>query len=479
MAPKDTQAKNGTTEPDLRLDSWKEIAAFFNCGERTVRRWETERALPIHRLPGGARSGVFAYTRELSEWRAQGNADESPADAPDAPLAPELLRIEGFTPRNAWRIGILLVLFVAVALGMLSIRRAQRQAPSASSTTRVQASMDALPAAAHSANPEAEDLYLKGRYYWNKRSPDGLRTAVDYFTQAIVKDPNYAAPYIGLADCYNLLREYTLMPPEEAYPRALAAAQRAVTLDDSSGEAHTSLAFVTYYWLWNAPAAEHEFKRAIALSPGYATAHHWYANFLGTLGRYPEALAQIEKARELDPHSTAILADKGLMLWSSGQTQQALQLLKQMEATEPGFLSPHIYLSRIYLRLGENSAYLAESHTVAMALNDQHALAVVKAGEKGLARAGSRGMLENMLPVQEELYRRGLISAYALAVTSTLLGRDREALQYLQAAIQKREAEAFVSRTDPLLENLRGNAGYLELLTPLGLPPMPESNPQH
>jgi tetratricopeptide (TPR) repeat protein len=301
-----------------------------------------------------------------------------------------------------------------------------------------------------------------------------LRTAVDYFTQSIVKDPNYAAPYIGLADCYNLLREYTLMPPDEAYPRALAAAQRAVTLDDSSGEAHTSLAFVTYYWLWNASAAEREFKRAIALNPGYPTAHHWYANFLASLARYPEALAQIEIARELDSHSTAILADKGLILWSSGQQQQALQLLKQMEQTEPGFLSPHIYLSRVYLHAGDNSGYLAESRTVAMALNDQHALAVVKAGEKGLARDGSRGMLENMLPVQEELYRRGLVSAYALAVTSNLLGRNREALQYLQAAIQKREGDALVSRTDPLLENVRGDAGYLELLKPLDLPPLPE-----
>jgi tetratricopeptide (TPR) repeat protein len=475
MAPKDTQAKNGATEPDQRLDSWKEIAAFFNCGERTVRRWEKERALPIHRLPGGARSGVFAYTRELSEWRAQGNADESFADGPDAPLAPELIALQGFTGRNAWRIGFLLVLFVGVALG-LSVHRAHRRVASASSTTRVQASTDdALPAAAPSTNPEAEDLYLKGRYYWNRRSPDGLRTAVDYFTQSIVKDPNYAAPYIGLADCYNLLREYTLMPPEEAYPRALAAAQRAVTLDDSSGEAHTSLAFVTYYWLWNAPAAEREFKRAIALSPGYATAHHWYATFLMSLGRFPEALAQIEKAQELDPHSAAILADKGMMLWDFGQQQQALQLLKQLAEAEPGFLSPHTYLSRIYLQTGDNSGYLAESRTLALALNDQHALAVVKAGETGLARGGSRGMLEDTLRVQEQLYREGLIAAYPVATTAALLGQDRKALEHLQAAVQKRESDVLFVQIDPLVKNVRGNAGYPALLQQIGLPRLPEA----
>jgi tetratricopeptide (TPR) repeat protein len=473
MVSKAIQAVKGPIEPDRRLDSWKAISAFLNCGERTVRRWEKERALPIHRLPGAGRSGVFAYTRELSEWRAQGNTEELIEGAPDASPGPDLEEGRGFAAKNAWRIGILLSLFLAVGLTTILIQRTHRRVASASSAALEQATTDALPSAPPSSVLEAEDLYLKGRYYWNTRSPEGLRKAVDYFTQSIVKDPNYAASYIGLADCYNLLREYTLMPPEEAYPRALAAAQRAVALDDSSGEAHTSLAFVTYYWLWNADAAEREFKRAIELSPGYSTAHHWYSTFLMSLGRFPESFAQMNKAQQLDPHSAAILADKGFLFWSSGQLQPALQLLKQVEETEPGFLSPHIYLSRLYLDAGDNTGYLTEARTVALALDDQHALAVVRAGEDGLARGGRRGMLENVFQVQEQLYLQGLTPAYPLAVTSALLGRDREFVRYFQAAIQKREADVLAVQVDPLVKSVRGDPGYLELLKQTGLPPPP------
>ena len=114
-------------------------------------------------------------------------------------------------------------------------------------------------------SPEAEELYLKGRYFWNKRTPEDLNKALDLFTQAIVRDPGYAQAYVGLADCYNLLREYSVMPPNEAYPRALAAAKKAVELDDNSAEAHNSLAFATFYWTWDAATAEREFKRAIAV----------------------------------------------------------------------------------------------------------------------------------------------------------------------------------------------------------------------
>src|SRR5581483_4400848 len=129
------------------------------------------------------------------------------------------------------------------------------------------------------ANREAEDYYLKGRFYWNKRTPESLNQAVDSFTQAIVHDPNYSDAYVGLADCYNLLREYTMMPASEAYPRALAAAKKAVELDDHSSAAHASLAFVSFFGMWNAGTADEEFRRAIDLDPNNSNAHHWYATF--------------------------------------------------------------------------------------------------------------------------------------------------------------------------------------------------------
>jgi Tfp pilus assembly protein PilF len=149
----------------------------------------------------------------------------------------------------------------------------------------------------HAANREAEDYYLQGRFYWNKRTPESLGQAVDSFTQAIVHDPTYSDAYVGLADCYNLLREYTMMPANEAYPRALAAAKKAVELNDRSSQAHASLAFVSFNGMWDSGMADEEFRRAIDLDPNNSNAHHWYATFLLSVRRLDESLNEIDRAQ--------------------------------------------------------------------------------------------------------------------------------------------------------------------------------------
>ncbi|MGA8026482.1 MAG: hypothetical protein WB992_05010 [Bryobacteraceae bacterium] len=173
----------------------------------------------------------------------------------------------------------------------------------------------------HHANLEARELYLKGRYYWSKRTPDDLNRAVDYFTQAIVKDPRDAEAYVGLADSYNLLSEYTAMPYQEAFKRAIAAAKTAIELDGNLPEAHNSLAFASFYGDWDAVTAEREFRRALELNPNDGTAHHWYATFLMSVGREREALAEIERSQALEPSSQSIVADKGLILFYTGQVE--------------------------------------------------------------------------------------------------------------------------------------------------------------
>jgi TolB-like protein/DNA-binding winged helix-turn-helix (wHTH) protein/Tfp pilus assembly protein PilF len=164
---------------------------------------------------------------------------------------------------------------------------------------------------AKAVNPEAFQAYLAGRYFWNKRTGDGLKKAIDYFNQAIEKDPNYAQAYAGLADAYALSGdwEYGILSPEDAFPKAKAAATKALALDDNLAEAHTSLAFVLDLYDWDWESAEQEYKRAIALNPGYATAHHWYAWHLIVMGRNSEALAESRKAESLDPLSPIISAD--------------------------------------------------------------------------------------------------------------------------------------------------------------------------
>jgi len=450
-------------DPERRLDSWKEIASFFARDERTVRRWEKEHALPVHRIPGGPKGRVFAYQSELHEWltasqaaSAIAHSRESQEEPPTAPGQPAK------TPSHLHSIRKLAVALAACGILIAALafyRSGRRFAVHASATSNTPA-----PGLLGSSNSEAEDLYLKGRYFWNKRTPDDLNRAVDYFTQAIVRDPGYAKAYAGLADCYNLLREYSAMSDSEAYPRALAAATKAVELDDNLAEAHTSLAFVTFFGKWDAPGADREFKRALVLNPNDARAHHWYATFLLTIRRIPEALSQIETARRLDPSSVSILADKGLMLSAAGQTDEALTLLKQIQDTDPTFASLHRYLSEIYFNRGDYAGYLSEWEKTALLTQDQQELTLVRAARDGFAKAGSLGMLENTLRLQKQLYEKGSVPAYALAVTCARLGKKQEAFQYLEIAYDKHENHLLYLPSEGAFKDLRDETEYRTLI---------------
>ena len=470
----------GTSQPQttsLRLDSWKEIAAFFDRDERTVKRWEKDRALPVHRYPGSARGRVFAYADELSRWLgtpvlvldapvAASPSGDSEVQTPavQAPHASHLLSRK----LAAWTAGVLIVCGLVAAAAV----RREHSASVLASSTPPAAPKPATETFAYRPVPEAEELYLQGRYYWNRRTPDGLNTAVDYFTQAIVKDPNYADAYVGLADCYNLLREYTIMPAREAFPRAIAAAKRAVELDDNSANAHASLAFVIFYGDWDAAEAERHFQRALALNPNYANAHHWHATFQMTMGHFPEALGEIERAQELDPASAAILADKGLILFLAGQQQPAIELLKGLENSDPTFLSPHRYLADAYLATRRYEEYLTEAELTASASHDDAALTVAKAGEKGFARGGEQGMLRSMLQAQKKLLAEQRVSAFQLARTSALLGERAAALAYLQTAFQAHDSDMVSLRNDVTLRSLHNDRSFRDLVARVGLPPL-------
>lgn len=324
----------------------------------------------------------------------------------------------------------------------------------------------------HSSNKDAEDAYLKGRFYWNKRTPESLNQAVDAFTQAIVHDPNYAAAYVGLADCYNLLREYTMMPAGEAYPRAYAAARKAVELDPESSEAHASLAFVSFYGMWDTGTADEEFQRAINLDPRNSKAHHWYATYLEVVRRYDESLVEIDRAQVLDPNSPAIVADKGRLLWMAGRHKQALQLLKQVEAAEPDFVSPHRYLTAAYLELGDYPNYLAELKKDALLRRDAAGLAIAEAAAKGFASGGAKGMFTSEVQREEWLYDQGKASPYVVAETYSELGNSEAALKYLALACDRHVEQAIYLASDPAFSNLHGDTTFQQLVVRIGLPPL-------
>jgi tetratricopeptide (TPR) repeat protein len=478
------------TEPlpaKQRLDSWKEIAAFFDRDERTVKRWEKERGLPVYRVPGSARGGVFAYAEELAEWlqaphhdweavesaaaentsTVEGRDRAIPANLLTIPVPAEIptpgLRLVPPPSRvDAAMTFLWLVPLVLIAGSFLAFSFGHRE-------PRFKNAL----AAPQPPSAEAQDLYLKGRYHFEKRTPDDLNQAVDLFTQAIVHDPSYAAPYVGLADSYNLLREFSVMPPQEAFPRARSAAAKAVELDPNSAEAHNSLAFASFWGFFDVATADREFKRAIELNPGLPRAHHWYATFLVETGRTQEALAEIERARQLDPSSTPILADKGIILAVAGKTEEARTLLMQLSASQPEFIPPHRYLAQdIYFREGNYAGYFAESGTVARLRHDARAQKSVDLEKAAYERGGRSGLFEERLTTMLELFNRGAGSAFDVAEGYAALGQDQNALKYLEIAYQRHDLLLTTLTTNEQFQHLHQDPQFRELVVKVGLPPL-------
>src|ERR1700674_2083796 len=211
-------------------------------------------------------------------------------------------------------------------------------------------------------NPEAYESYLKGRYFWNKRTADGLKVALAYFNQAIEEDPKYAEAYSGLADTYALLGDwqYAVIPPKEAFPRAKASAIKALELDSALGEAHNSLAFVLDGFDWDFDAASKEFHRAIELNPGYATAHHWYAWHLSLLGQFDEAIAEMKKAQNLDPLSLIINSDLAELLGLAHSYEESIQQSRKTIEMDPNFAFAHNQLGQAYLQKQLHEPAIAE-----------------------------------------------------------------------------------------------------------------------
>ncbi len=324
----------------------------------------------------------------------------------------------------------------------------------------------------HVPDAQVEELYLKGRYHWNKRTPESLHQAVDYFSQAIARDPNYAKAYVGLADSYNLLREFASMPESEAYGRAFAAASKAAQLDPNSAEAHATLGFIYYWSKRDLAAASREFERAIALNPNYVDAYHWYGNVLISAGQSKEGLANLKRAQELDPASPSIRADSGVGLVVAGRRDEGVALLQQMEATDPDFLSPHTYLAGIYLGEMDCSSFLNEARIQGRLRHDPERLTLVQAEEKGFAAGGCRGMLRSRLEVEKERYTQGRAPAFEVAETEALLGDKNAALQYLRLSLAQNEVALANLRMSTYFRTLHSEPEYQRLVLAAGLPPV-------
>ncbi len=444
---------------DRRLSSWKEIGAFFGKDERTVKRWESQRGLPIHRIPGGARASVFAYASELEGWlKGEGQGSNGANGSPASAAAPS-------PSRHALAAAALVTAFLVVAgLAYLGQQIGTVKAPPANDIVSA--------ATAHEPPAGALDHYLAGIFNWEKRTPESLGRAVVEFRQAIAEDPNYAEAYVGLANCYNLLREYTVMPASEAYPLAREAAEHALRLNDGLAEAHTALAFVEFYWTRDIPKAKHEFDRALKLDPSSVRAHHWYATALLHMGEFHHALQEINEAQKLDPQSRSIIADKGLILFYDGKVDDAVRLLGDLAQTERDYLSPFAYLAAIYFAERRYPDFFGAGKEAARLMQDNNRLIAVEAAERGYASDGERGMFQAMVAEELQLYSAGNESAWRLAQTYSAEGDDQKALRYLRASLDRHEEYVMAIRIEPAFKSLHGMAEFRTMVSEVGMPPL-------
>ena len=316
--------------------------------------------------------------------------------------------------------------------------------------------------------PEAYEAYLKGRYFWNKRTGDGLKKAIEYFTVATEKDPNYAQAYAGLANSYALSGdwEYGILSPQDASLEAKAAATKALDLDDTLGEAHTSRAFALDLYDWDWSTAETEYRRAIALNPGYATAHHWYAWHLMVIGRTDEGILELRKAESLDPLSLIIRADLADALCIARRYDESVQQSERTLEMDPNFAIGHYELGQAFVQKQMYSEAIAEFQRAIELAGDNAAF------NSNLAYAYAvSGRRSDALKIAQDLETRASASSAAdsnIALIYVGLGDNDKAMIWLNKAYQARFNPSILLR--PAFDPLRSDARFQDLRRRIGLP---------
>ena len=317
-------------------------------------------------------------------------------------------------------------------------------------------------------DPEASQAYIKGWFFWNKRTADGLDKAVECFNEALGRDPGFAQAYAGLADCYLLMPLYANLPSTEAFPRATVAALRALDLDPTLAEAHTSLAYARFFYDRDWAAAERSFRRAIALNPTYPTAHHWFAYYLTALGRHDEAVERGRRALALDPLSLVINSDLGFVLYFARRYDEAVAQLKKTLELDPGFAYGHFALGHALLQLGRAEAAVAEL-TRAVDLSGG-GTAMLAAQGMALAAAGRPDETRAIVAALEERARTGHVEAAHFAFLAIALGERERALDLLARACDERSRFVVFLNVWPIYDPLRGEPGWRDLVRRVGLP---------
>ena len=314
----------------------------------------------------------------------------------------------------------------------------------------------------------AYDLYLKGQYFWNKRTVEGFQQAIEYFQRAAEADPTDARAYVGLADSYALIGGYSVRPPAEFMRQARAAALRALELDQGSAEAHTALALIVQNYDWDWQTAEREFRRAIELNPNYATAHHWYAEHLMWRGRFDEALGESERARQLDPLSLIIAADRGAIFYYSRQYDRAIEQFRAVRELDPNFSRTGL-IEQAYEQKGQFADALAEAEKGHPDRDHPYQPWYWSWQAYIYGRMGQRAAAQHALEELEKLNRRQEVDASLFVAAYVGLSDKDQAFAWLEKAYTQHSNLITSLKVDPYLDPLRDDPRFRDLLHRAGL----------
>ena len=320
----------------------------------------------------------------------------------------------------------------------------------------------------HTSNAEAYELYLKGRFYWNKRTGEALTKSVDYFNQAIEQDPSYALAYAGLADAYVVIPFFSVGSPHDSYQKAKAAARRALEIDEKLAEAHTALAAVLMNHEWNLTESNQRFERAIELNPNYPNAYHWYSREnLTIVGKFDEALANMKRAQELDPLSLIINANLGKLYFNARRYDEAIAQLKKTIEIDGNFFLAHHYLGSAYAMKGsylEAMAAYQKAHQINE--TDPHVLALLG---RLFALTGRRADAQNVLAQLELIARERYVADYSRALVYAALDDKDRAFALLEKSYRDHSVDMLTLHYDPLIDNLRSDPRFSDLIRRIGI----------
>ncbi len=315
---------------------------------------------------------------------------------------------------------------------------------------------------------EAYRVYLKGRNAWNKRTGDALLQAIDFFNQAIAIDSNNSAAYAGLADCYNMLVVYGRLEPKEGFPKAKEAATKALEIDESSAEAHSSLAFIKFRWDWDRAATEREFQEAIRLKPAYAPAHQWYSSYLVAVERFDEAIAEAKRTEELEPLSFVASSHLGWIYYLSGQNDKAIEQCKKILELDPSSFPARRYLGLAYESKGMYAEAITEFQTGVKLSGSPLMLALLG---HAYAASGKTAEARQVLNDLQQLKDQRYVSPYTVAAIYAGLGDQEQAFKWLQTAVEERDIWLMNLKVDPVFAKLRSQRQFTDILARIRLRP--------